>query len=75
MRNIIQFHVYKEESYYIAEGVNLPIVTQAKTLDELTENIKEAVNLHLEGEDHSKFNLSSKPSILVNFELEDSIYV
>ncbi len=75
MRNIIQFQVYKDGSYYIAEGVNLSIVTQAKTLDELTENIKEAVKLHLEGEDHSKLNLSSRPSILVNFELEDAVYV
>jgi len=48
MKNIVQIHIYKGEKYYIAEGVDLPIVTQAKTLDELVKNIKEAVELNLE---------------------------
>ncbi len=74
MRNIIQFHIYKDKDCYIAEGVNLSVVTQAKTLDELTKNIKEAVALHLEGEDLSEFNLSANPSVLLNYELEDSVY-
>ncbi len=74
MKNIIQFHVWKEKNCYVAQGVNLSVVTQAKTLDELTKNIKEAVALHLEGEDFSEFNLSSKPSVLLNYELEDSVY-
>jgi len=30
---------------------NLPAVTQAKTLDELATNLKEAIALQLEGED------------------------
>jgi predicted RNase H-like HicB family nuclease len=75
MKNIIQFHIYKGENQYIAECVNLSIVTQAETLDELTKNIKEAVKLHLDGEDLKELNLSSKPSILLNFELEDVAYV
>ncbi len=69
MKSIIQFQISKEGNYYTATGVDLPIVTQAKTLDELTENIKEAVDLHLEGEDISELNLVSKPSVLINFEL------
>lgn len=48
MKNIIQFYINKGEKYYVAQGVDLPIVTQGKTLDELMKNIKEAVELHLE---------------------------
>jgi predicted RNase H-like HicB family nuclease len=46
MKKIVQIHIYKGDNYYIAEGVDLPIVTQAKTLDELVKNIREAVELH-----------------------------
>lgn len=70
MRHIIQFKIYKGKKYYIAEGVDLPIITQGKTLDEVTANIEEAVALHLEGEDLAELDLASEPSVLVNFELE-----
>jgi predicted RNase H-like HicB family nuclease len=69
MKTIAQFKVYKEENYYIAEGVDLSIVTQADDLDELVKNIEEAVALHLEGENIADFDYSQKPSILVNYEL------
>ena len=51
MKRRIQFHIYKGEKYYVAECTELPIVTQAKNLDELAANIKEALELHLEDND------------------------
>jgi predicted RNase H-like HicB family nuclease len=51
MKTEIQVNVFRGEAYYVAECLDLPVVTQAKTLDELTVNIKEAIELHLEGED------------------------
>ncbi|MEK7099104.1 MAG: type II toxin-antitoxin system HicB family antitoxin [Patescibacteria group bacterium] len=47
MKRIIQFHIFKGERQYVAEGIDLPVVTQGKTPDELTANIQEAVELHL----------------------------
>ena len=47
MKRIIQFHIYKEDQFYIAESSDLPVVTQGKSMDELVENLKEAVSLHL----------------------------
>ena len=70
MKRIIQFKIHKGENYYIGECVDLPIVTQGKTLDEVVANIKEALSLHLEGEDLSDLDLAPDPSVLVNFELE-----
>jgi predicted RNase H-like HicB family nuclease len=70
MKSIAQFTVTKgEDGKYIAEGVELPIVTQADTLDALTDNIREAVDLALEGEELGALHFSREPSILVNFEL------
>lgn len=70
MKKIIMFKVYKEEKYFIAECVDLPVVTQGKTLDEVVENVKEAIALHFEGEDVKEWDILSDYSILVNLELE-----
>lgn len=53
----------------MAEGVDLPVVTQGKTLDELMHNIQEAVELHLEGENLADLGLDKDPSVLANIEL------
>ena len=45
-------------------------MTQGKTLDETIANLKEAVTLHLEGEDPTDFDLVPNPSLLVTLELE-----
>lgn len=74
MSNIIQFYISKGEKFYVAEGINFPVVTQGETLDELVENIKEATTLALEGEKLSELGLSSKPSLLINFEVPDAIH-
>lgn len=74
MKSIIQFSIQKGKKYYVAQGVELPIVTQAKTLDGLARNINEAVSLHLEGEDLADLGLIQKPSVLVNFELSQVTY-
>lgn len=74
MKKIIQFHIYKGEKQYVAEGVDVPVVTQGKTLDELAQNVQEAVSLQLEGENLQDFDIAPEPSILVNFELGSPRY-
>jgi predicted RNase H-like HicB family nuclease len=75
MKNIIQFHIYKSDKYYVAQGIDLPVVTQGKTLDELVRNIKEATQIQLTGENLADFDLAPKPSVLVNLELETGVYL
>ncbi|MDP3948010.1 MAG: type II toxin-antitoxin system HicB family antitoxin [bacterium] len=74
MSNIIQFYISKGDKFYVAEGVNLPVVTQGKTLDELVKNIKEATTLALERENLSELGLTSKPSLLINFEVPGAVH-
>ncbi|MCX6712136.1 MAG: type II toxin-antitoxin system HicB family antitoxin [Candidatus Vogelbacteria bacterium] len=69
MRNIVQFRIIQEDGYYTASGMDLSIVTQGKTWDELVSNIREAVGLYLEDEDLISVGLSANPSILVSFEI------
>ena len=68
-KNIIQFSISKGEKHYIAHAVDFPIFTQAKSLDTLIKNIKEATKLHFSDEIFSKNGLNSKPSLFVNFEI------
>jgi len=70
MHHSIKAFVHKGESYYIAECMEIAVVTQGKTLDETIANLQEAVALHLEGEDLVDFDLAPNPSLLVTFELE-----
>ena len=63
MKRIIMFKVYKGEKYYTAECLDLPVVTQGRTLDEVIENVKEATALHLEGEDVREWDILPDYSI------------
>jgi predicted RNase H-like HicB family nuclease len=69
MKRIIQFRITQGEKYYVAECLDLPVVTQGKTLDELKANLEEAIALHLEDEDLSEYELDPQPSVLASFEL------
>lgn len=73
-KHIIQFNISRGDSQYVATGVDLPVVTQGKTLDELVENLTEAVALQLEGEDLEDFDLAPSPSLLANFEIPSPVH-
>jgi predicted RNase H-like HicB family nuclease len=49
-------------------------VTQGKTLDDLSENLREAISLHLKGEDLADLDLAEDPSVLASFELEPLVH-
>jgi len=70
MRRTIQVRIFKGETQYVAECLDLPVVTQAPTLDELADNIREAVALHLDAEDLAEVGLAGNPTILVTMEID-----
>ena len=43
---LVKFEIYNDGEYWCARGIGEDIFTQGKTLDELMENIKEAVEAH-----------------------------
>ena len=46
-----------EQSGYVGECAEVPVVTQGADPDETVANLREAVALHLEGEDPREFGL------------------
>lgn len=69
-RYTIQAVVYPgDESGYVAECVNLAVVTQGHTLDETVQNLREAILLHLEGEDMVELGFASHPPVMVSLEM------
>jgi predicted RNase H-like HicB family nuclease len=70
MKRIIQVRVFRGERFFVGECFDLPVVTQAATLDELMKNVKEAIALQLENENPADFGLAPDASILASYELE-----
>ena len=59
LQRTIKAFVRKGEKQYVAECVEIAVVTQGTTLDETLANLQEAIALHLEGEDLSELGLAS----------------
>ncbi len=58
-----------DQTGFVAECHELPIITQGATLDEVTQNLRDAIALHLEGEDLRKLGFAANPTVTVNYEL------
>lgn len=70
MQRTIKAFVRKGDTHYVAECLEIAVVTQGRSLDETIANLEEAVALHLEGEDSADFGLAPDPTLLVTLELE-----
>jgi predicted RNase H-like HicB family nuclease len=70
VKRTIQVRIFQGEKQYVGECLDLPVVTQAATLDQLTANIREAIALHLEGEDLAELGFAKDPTLLATIELE-----
>ncbi|MCL4707369.1 type II toxin-antitoxin system HicB family antitoxin [bacterium] len=69
-RTIKAFIRAGEQSGYVAECLEIPVVTQGATVDQVIQNLQEAVQLHLEGENLAELGLAPNPALLVTMELE-----
>jgi len=70
MKRTIQVRISRGERQFVAECLDLPVITQAASLDELTENIREAMDLHLEDEDLAPLGFAPNPTIIATMELD-----
>ncbi|MBM3305902.1 MAG: type II toxin-antitoxin system HicB family antitoxin [Candidatus Aminicenantes bacterium] len=68
LRDTIHVVVRRSAGHYVAEGLELALVTQGRSLDELLRNVRQAVKLHLEGEDPAALGLSATPRIALTYE-------
>lgn len=68
LHNSIHVVVRRSAGFFVAESLELALVTQARSLDELLRNLRQAVRLHLEGEDPAAFGLTASPRIVLTYE-------
>jgi predicted RNase H-like HicB family nuclease len=61
--------VTRDRAWYVAECLELAVVTQGRTLDELVVNLREAITLHLEGEDPLSTGVVAEPRVTLTYEV------
>jgi predicted RNase H-like HicB family nuclease len=61
--------VHVEAGTYVAECLEFGVVTQGVTLDEVVENFRDALALHLEDEDLAALGFDAQPRVQVVVEL------
>jgi len=69
-RDTVHAVVSRDRQGYVAECLEVAVVTQGHTLDELVANLREAVSLHLEGEDPASSGVVAAPRIALTYEVE-----
>lgn len=67
-REAIHGVVSYSDGYFVAECLEIAVVTQGRTLDETMANLNEAVALHLEGEDLAALGLVRAPRLVITYE-------
>lgn len=67
-RSAIHAVVSESEGWYVAECLEVAVVTQGRSLDETLANLRSALTLHLDDEELARVGLSSAPRLVVNYE-------
>ena len=65
LRNTVHAIISQGDRYFVAECMEIPVVTQGLTVDETLANLKEAMALHLEDEDLAELGLVPSPTLSV----------
>jgi predicted RNase H-like HicB family nuclease len=68
-RSTVHAVVQRDGAFYVVECLELPVVTQGRTLDEAVSNIQEALCLHLEDEDPAALGLAAEPRIEIIYDM------
>jgi predicted RNase H-like HicB family nuclease len=66
MKDTIHAVISKSDGMYVAECLEVAVVTQGTTLDDAVANLREALDLHLEGEAPS--GLVAAPRLAITYE-------
>lgn len=69
MKDTIHAVVLRDQEFYVGECLEVAVVAQGRTLDELVSNLEEAVSLHLEGEDLPRMGINAAPRLAVIYEI------
>ena len=68
LRDSVHAIVSHGAAVFIVECMEVAVVTQGRTLDEAVSNLREALNLHLEGEDLGVLGFTASPRLVITYE-------
>jgi len=68
-RDTVHAVVTRDRRWYVAECLEIAVVTQGRTLDELITNLRDAIALHLEGEDPATTGVVADPRVSLTYEV------
>jgi predicted RNase H-like HicB family nuclease len=68
VRDAIHAVTYRSEGFYVGECLEVAVVSQGRTLDELVSNLQDAIGLHLEG-DREIFGVTTNPRLVMTYEV------
>ncbi len=67
-RSSIHAVIVRSGAWFVAECLEVAVVTQGRTLDETLRNLSEALELHLDDDELGRLGLSSRPRLVVSYE-------
>ena len=67
-RSAIHALISESEGWYVAECLEVAVVTQGRSLDETLSNLRSALELHLDEEEAARAGLHPAPRLVVNYE-------
>jgi predicted RNase H-like HicB family nuclease len=69
LRDTVHAVVVRDGDWYVADCAEIAVVTQGHTLDETIANLREAIALHLEGEEAVSLGITASPRLVATLEL------
>ncbi len=60
--------ILDSDALFVAECLEVAVVTQGRTLDETLTNLRDALKLHLDRDELTRLGLSSEPRLAVKYE-------
>lgn len=69
LRDTVHAVIVRDGEWYVADCIEIAVVTQGHTLDETVANLREAIALHLEGEEATSLGIAPSPRLVATLEL------
>lgn len=67
-RDLVHAVVSRSDAWFVAEVLELPVVTQGRSLDETVANLRDAIALHLSGGDRARLGIADHARLAVSYE-------
>ncbi|EFK11266.1 toxin-antitoxin system, antitoxin component, HicB family [delta proteobacterium NaphS2] len=69
MKKMIKSEIYHDGEYYCGRCLDFDVFTQGRSLDEVVQNLKEAIQLHFEDDKEYQEDFIPTPSLFTMMDL------